>query len=99
MANVELLAVRTSASFPRKPMRVILFRYISVLRFQFPNWLGSHMARPREWARLPSAEGLLFRREPEQLRSAFFAGFGAKLLWEEQKPAGARSEAEDRVPQ
>jgi len=57
------------------------------------------MAKPREWARLPSAEGLLFRREPEQIRSALFAGFGANLLWEEPKPAGARSEAEDLVPQ
>src|SRR5205823_10605656 len=76
-ANVELLAVRTSASLPRKPMSVILFKYISVLRFEFPNLLGSHMAKLREWARLPSADGLLFGREPKEICSAFCAGFGA----------------------
>ena len=57
------------------------------------------MAKPREWARLPSAEGLLFRREPEEIRSAFYADFGANLFWEEPKPLRAGGEAEDRVPQ
>jgi len=45
------------------------------------------MAKPREWARLPSAEGLLFRREPEEIHAAFFAVW-ANLFWEEPEPAG-----------
>ena len=80
-------------------MSVILFKYISVLRFEFPNLLGSHMAKLREWARLPSAEGLLFGREPKEICSAFCAGFGANFFWEEPKPMRAKGEAEDRVPQ
>jgi len=57
------------------------------------------MAKPREWARLPSAEGLLFRREPKEIRLALGAGFEANFFWEEPEPKRARSEAEDRVPQ
>ena len=49
--------------------------------------LGAHLAKPREWARLPSAEGLLLRREPKEIRSVFFA-VGANFFWEEPEPAG-----------
>src|SRR5208283_5316598 len=56
-------------------MRVTLFWYMIVSPFvEFrPLLLGSHWAELSEWARLPSAEGLLSGRGPKEVREAFFA--------------------------
>jgi hypothetical protein len=97
--NVELLTVRTSALLPRKPMSVILFRYMSVSPFRTP-----------ELTRGMHGEAAGVGPAPKCRRSAFSEGTERNWLgdlcrpWSEFVSGGtethrARSEAEDRVPQ
>ena len=66
--------------------------FVSVL-LNFPIVLGSHKAKPSEWARLPSAEALHLRR----LRENLFAVLGEQDFPGYRNPKGGAAEAEERV--
>ena len=79
VVKLPLLAVRTSASLPRKPMRLTLFWYMIVSPFiEFSILFGSHPAKPCEWGRLPSAEALHLRRVRTNLFVYLRIGFRGK---------------------
>src|SRR5208337_1281942 len=84
------LLVRPSGLLPRKPMRVTLFWYMIVSPFvEFrPLLLGSHWAELSEWARLPSAEGLLSGRGPKEVCTAFFDVILKVVLGGTETPKG-----------
>src|SRR5271168_2855136 len=71
-------------------MRVTLFWYMIVSPFvEFrPLLLGSHWAELSEWARLPSAEGLLSGRGPKEVCTAFFAVVLKLVLGGTETPKG-----------
>src|SRR5271156_2041205 len=56
--RLRLSLVRTSASLPRKPMRVTLFWYMVVISvsLNFPYPARVTLREASEWARLPSAK-------------------------------------------
>ena len=61
----------------------------------FPILLGSHRAKPSEWARLPSAEGLLLRRVR---RDAFVAV--PESIWRETGiRRAAKPKQKSKLPQ
>src|SRR5208283_1480313 len=71
-------------------MRVTLFWYMIVSPFvEFrPLLLGSHRAELSEWARLPSAEGLLSGRGPKEVCTAYFAVALKLVLGGTETPKG-----------
>ena len=65
--ELRLLLVRTSASLPRKPMRMTLFWYMVVFSvFEFPYLARVTPGEASEWARLPSAKEPAFGAVPSQ---------------------------------
>src|SRR5208283_2522977 len=73
-------------------MRVTLFWYMIVSPFvEFrPLLLGSHWAELSEWARLPSAEGLLSGRGPKEVCPASFAVVCKLVVGGTETPKGRR---------
>src|ERR1017187_2823206 len=71
---------------------VLVHDFVSVL-LNFPILLGSHKAKPSEWARLPSAEALHLRR----LRENLFAVLGEQDLPGYRYPKCGAAEAEERA--
>jgi hypothetical protein len=71
---------------------VLVHDFVSVL-LNFPILLGSHKAKPSEWARLPSAEALHLRR----LRRNLFAVLCEQDLPGYRNQKGGAAEAEERV--
>src|ERR1700723_493614 len=71
----SFLPVRTSASLPRKPIRIALFWYMVVISvsLNFPYPARVTLSEASEWGRLPSAKECFLGVGPEEVCAAFLA--------------------------